>query len=141
MHRDIKPENILFQDKDSLDKDGGEHGLKIVDYGLATFHNEPTVIFTKCGTPGYVAPEIISYDEKEKIYNLNVDTFSVGVIFHILLIGEQSFPGKSRNTILNKNKECKIDYKIKKYEEVAGDGIDLLSRLLEKNPEKRITAS
>lgn len=56
MHRDIKPENILFEDKDSLDKNNGEHGLKIVDYGLATFHSEPTIIFTKCGTPGYVAP-------------------------------------------------------------------------------------
>ena len=104
MHRDIKPENILFQDKDSLDKNNAEHGLKIVDYGLATFHNEPTIIFTKCGTPGYVAPEIITYDEKEKIYGLNVDTFSLGVILHMMLIGEQSFPGKSRNTILNKNK-------------------------------------
>ena len=60
---------------------------------------------------------------------------------HILLVGEQSFPGKSRNTILNKNKECKIDYKSKKYEEVAGDGIDLLGKLLEKHPEKRITAA
>jgi len=115
MHRDIKPENILFQDKDSLDKDGGVDGLKIVDYGLATFRDEKIIIFTKCGTPGFVAPEIITYDEKEAIYQLNVDTFSVGVILHVLLVGEQSFAGKSRNTILNKNKECKLDYKSKKY--------------------------
>lgn len=60
---------------------------------------------------------------------------------HILLVGEQSFPGKSRNTILNKNKECKLDYKAKKYEEIAGDGIDLMSKLLERQPEKRITAA
>jgi len=40
---------------------------------------------------------------------------------------------------LNKNKECKIDFKSKKYEAIATDGIDLLSKLLEKNPEKRIT--
>jgi serine/threonine protein kinase len=39
MHRDIKPENILFEEKDSLDKNDGEYGLKIVDYGLATFHD------------------------------------------------------------------------------------------------------
>jgi serine/threonine protein kinase len=38
--------------------------LKIVDYGLATFQHEENVIFTKCGTPGFVAPEIITYDEK-----------------------------------------------------------------------------
>lgn len=83
---------------------------------------------------------MITYDEKEPLYALNVDTFSVGVILHILLVGEQSFPGRSRNTILNKNKECRIDFKGKKYEEIAGDGIDLLSRLLEKQPERRITA-
>jgi serine/threonine protein kinase len=47
-----------------LDKNGGVDGLKIVDYGLATFHNERQIIFTKCGTPGFVAPEIITYDEK-----------------------------------------------------------------------------
>ncbi len=39
MHRDIKPENILFQEKDSLDKGDGSEGLKIVDYGLATYQN------------------------------------------------------------------------------------------------------
>jgi serine/threonine protein kinase len=39
MHRDIKPENILFEHKDSLDQGAGEHGLKIVDYGLATFNS------------------------------------------------------------------------------------------------------
>ena len=87
MHRDIKPENILFEEKDSLDKNSAEHGLKIVDYGLATFNTESIIIFTKCGTPGYVAPEIITYDEKEKIYGHNVDTFSLGVILHILLVG------------------------------------------------------
>ena len=64
MHRDIKPENILFEHKGSLDEDNGEKGLKLVDYGLATFQHEKNVIFTKCGTPGFVAPEIINYDEK-----------------------------------------------------------------------------
>lgn len=86
-----------------------------MDYGLATFQHEEHVIFTKCGTPGFVAPEIITYDEKEPIYKVNVDVFSVGVILHILLVGEQPFPGRSRNTILNKNKECKFDFKSKKY--------------------------
>ncbi len=59
-----------------------------------------------------------------------MDVFSVGVILHILLVGEQPFPGRSRNTILNKNKECKFDFKSKKYEAIATDGIDLLAKLL-----------
>ncbi len=41
-----------------------------------------------------MAPEIILYDEKEPIYKVNVDIFSVGVILHLLLVGEQSFPGR-----------------------------------------------
>lgn len=56
MHRDIKPENILFQHKNCLDEGNSDKGLKIVDYGLATFQHEKTIIFTKCGTPGFVAP-------------------------------------------------------------------------------------
>lgn len=141
MHRDIKPQNILFQHKNSLDEGNSDKGLKIVDYGLATFQHEKTIIFTKCGTPGFVAPEIITYDEKQPIYKTSVDIFSVGVILHLLLVGEQSFPGKSRNTILNKNKECRLDFKSKKYEAINPDGIDLLSKMLQKSPERRITAT
>ena len=104
MHRDLKPENILFETKDCLDNNNAEHGLKLVDYGLATYQHQPHVIFTKCGTPGFVAPEIITYDEKDPIYPVNVDMFSVGVILHLMLVGEQPFPGRSKNTILNKNR-------------------------------------
>ncbi len=52
MHRDLKPENIMFKDKDNLDS------LKIVDFGLATSTLVDEYPFPKCGTPGYVAPEI-----------------------------------------------------------------------------------
>lgn len=51
MHRDLKPENILFKEKNNY------LSLKITDLGLANFENQP-YIFNKCGTPGYVAPEI-----------------------------------------------------------------------------------
>lgn len=79
--------------------------MKLVDYGLATFQSDPVIIFTKCGTPGYVAPEIIMYDAAtQPFYNVSVDVFSAGVILHIMLAKEPAFPGKSRNTILNKNK-------------------------------------
>lgn len=50
------------------------------------------------------------------------------------------FAKYSRNTILNKNKEAKLDLKAKKYECIASDGIDLLVKLLEKDPKKRVSA-
>ena len=52
MHRDLKPENLLFEEKNTY------KGLKIVDFGLAAFSKDYPYIFPKCGTPGFVAPEI-----------------------------------------------------------------------------------
>jgi len=53
IHRDLKPENIMFKKQDSLD-------LGICDFGLATYADEKAYLFVRCGTPGYVAPEIIN---------------------------------------------------------------------------------
>lgn len=58
--------------------------LKIVDFGLATFENEYPYIFPKCGTPGFVAPEIANLVDKSEGYGKICDMFSAGVIFHIL---------------------------------------------------------
>ena len=51
VHRDIKPDNILVSYNLAT--------VKLVDFGLATSIDEPTYIFIRCGTPGYVAPEIL----------------------------------------------------------------------------------
>jgi serine/threonine protein kinase len=58
IHRDIKPENLIFVDKNSLE-------IKVIDYGLAEFVQDPEVLFKRSGTPGYVSPEIL----KDKPYN------------------------------------------------------------------------
>ena len=57
MHRDLKPENIL------LKSDDAELDLVIADFGLATHVEEAkSIIFTRCGTPGFIAPEVILFD-------------------------------------------------------------------------------
>ena len=79
MHRDIKSENILFKNKNSLDEPC------IVDFGLASRFDIDKYLFVRCGTPGFVAPEIAnlkSKNENEVKYNSKVDVFSVGVIMH-----------------------------------------------------------
>ena len=56
MHRDLKPENILCRSKEK------SYDLVLADFGLATFKNDPNMLFKRCGTPGFVSPEILNYD-------------------------------------------------------------------------------
>jgi serine/threonine protein kinase len=82
MHRDLKPENLILINN-SRDTD-----IKIIDFGLATtfggIQPKPTSL---CGTPGYVAPEML----KMSPYGPEVDMWSVGVIMYVLLSGMAPF--------------------------------------------------
>ncbi|CAD8067099.1 unnamed protein product [Paramecium primaurelia] len=126
MHRDIKPENILLKDKSE------NFDLKIADFGLASY-TESDLIITKCGTPGYVAPEIL----EDKKYNEKVDVFSAGIILYILLSGQAPFYGNSLDEIMEKNRDCQINFKDL---QVSEDALDLLKKSLEPNPECRISS-
>lgn len=83
MHRDIKPENIMLR---------GETGLDpiIVDFGLAAYVNSEDYLFYRCGTPGYVAPEITTLVKGQKVDPV-CDVFSTGAILHILLTKKTLF--------------------------------------------------
>jgi len=73
MHRDLKPDNILIAK-------GGK--LKIIDFGLAVFVDSTEHIFNRCGTPGYIAPEVFYFDPymPSTAYNATCDSFSAGSI-------------------------------------------------------------
>ena len=77
MHRDLKPENLILKTKKN------KQDVKLIDFGLADYINNKEQLFRRCGTPGFVAPEIISLKQGET-YNEKCDIFSSGVIFHIL---------------------------------------------------------
>jgi serine/threonine protein kinase len=79
MHRDLKPENILLRNKDII-----ESNICIADFGLSSFVNVEKFMFSRCGTPGFVAPEIFNYESGNKKYGEICDEFSIGVIFHIM---------------------------------------------------------
>lgn len=84
VHRDLKPENLLLKEKEN------DTDIVIADFGLASFLNEE-VLFKRCGTPGFVAPEILMYKEGDPFYDEKCDVFSAGVIFYVLLTGKQPF--------------------------------------------------
>ena len=81
MHRDLKPDNILLKSSSSLD-------LCLVDFGLADIYDSSNqYLFTKCGTPGFVAPEILN----SLPYGPKVDVFSAGIIMYGMLCGKYPF--------------------------------------------------
>lgn len=136
MHRDLKPDNMILKEKNKLES----CTLKLADFGLATLCDVPEYLFKRCGTPGFVAPEVINAPSNENIhYEPKCDVFSAGVIFYILLTERSPFDGKSFKEILQKNKQCKVDFKhprLRKHKTT----LDLLQRMLEVDPEKRISA-
>jgi serine/threonine protein kinase len=94
MHRDLKVENILFRQANKLDS------LVIADFGLATHVHEKVYLFCRCGTPGYVAPEVINVKDMKSHYSSVCDVYSAGLIFYLLVSGKPAFNAKSYNSVV-----------------------------------------
>ena len=86
----------------------------MIDYGLASFISEPEFLYKRCGTPGFVAPEIIKLKNKQR-YDEKCDIYSIGVIFYILLIGKQPFKSSNYKKVLKLNRNNDIDFNIKEF--------------------------
>lgn len=94
MHRDLKFDNILFSCNEDI------KSLKIIDLGLAK--DVDNKVLTMCGTPGYIAPEILNGQP----YNQLCDIYSLGCLFHSLLSGERLFPEYiNKNHLYQLNKQ------------------------------------
>uniref|UniRef100_A0A7S0M5X2 Protein kinase domain-containing protein n=1 Tax=Cryptomonas curvata TaxID=233186 RepID=A0A7S0M5X2_9CRYP len=128
-HRDLKPENFLMATAEA------DAVVKIADFGFACNVTHPTSLNGLCGSPGYVAPEIMK--EKDG-YGLAVDIWSMGVILYILLTGIPPFAADNdeESFILT----LRGNYDKKPLEDISPSGRDLVSRMLTYNPAKRISA-
>lgn len=119
-------------------ENGGE--CVVADFGLAESAGGE-LMFIRCGTPGYVAPEIVNLKSNKAAYTTACDLFSLGVIFHILALGKSPFPGKTFDEVLDQNKSCKLNFDTFEYNQLPTSWLSLLKGLLEKDPKKRLTAS
>ncbi|CAD8048082.1 unnamed protein product [Paramecium primaurelia] len=134
MHRDLKLENILFKEPDNYDS------VVIADFGLATNVDQKPFLYTKCGTPGFVAPEVINLKDDQLFYGSVCDMYSLGVILYILITGQPVFKGKSYNTIVRRNREAIVDFQTEKLNQVSDNQRSLLIKMLQADPEQRITS-
>ncbi|XP_006890722.1 PREDICTED: serine/threonine-protein kinase DCLK3 [Elephantulus edwardii] len=131
VHRDLKPENLLVQRNEDKSTT-----LKLADFGLAKLVVRP--IFTVCGTPTYVAPEILS----EKGYGLEVDMWAAGVILYILLCGFPPFrsPDRDQDELFNIIQLGHFEFLSPYWDNISEAAKDLVSHLLVVDPKKRYTA-
>ncbi|VTZ68799.1 calcium-dependent protein kinase 7, putative [Plasmodium chabaudi chabaudi] len=130
IHRDIKPENILLTDKSK------DAQIKLTDFGLSTLCAPNELLKEPCGTLAYVAPEVITLQG----YNHKVDAWSIGVILYLLLSGKLPFP-INKNTEMNIQKTYVLSFRDNIWKTISSSAKDLISKLLELNAEKRISAS
>ena len=103
-HRDVKPANILMCTKT-------RHGVsvKIGDYGMSTFVGVDGLVRGRCGTPGYVAPEILGAG-MHGAYGNKIDVFSTGVTLYVMLCGYEPFYGESDAELIAANKEADVEF-------------------------------
>lgn len=129
VHRDIKPENLLL----SVQEEGISQ-VRVSDFGLARFIDDQTFANTTCGTPGYVAPEILL----QKPYRENCDFWSVGVVLFILLSGSPPFYHEDNFELFEIIKTGKYSFSAPQWKNISAEAKDLISKLLLTDPEKRI---
>ncbi|CAF0750970.1 unnamed protein product [Adineta ricciae] len=125
IHRDIKLQNFMLDQNNDI---------VIIDFGLSNCLDEKGFLMTQCGSPAYAAPEIFAHQE----YGPAVDVWSIGVNMYAMLLGKLPFKVEHRSRNLAKLhacilKGCEIPNTLSR------DCQDLLTRLLEPSPTKRIT--
>lgn len=128
VHRDLKPENLLYETEDE------DARLMISDFGLSRAV-EDGIMDTACGTPGYVAPEVL----KQKPYGPAVDCWSIGVIAYILLCGYPPFYDEDDSNLFAQIMDAEYEFDSPYWDEISESAKDLVGHLMELDPVKRFT--
>ncbi|CAJ1084029.1 serine/threonine-protein kinase DCLK3 [Xyrichtys novacula] len=131
VHRDLKPENLLVE---CVTADICR--LKLGDFGLAMVVTEP--VYTICGTPTYVAPEILC----ETGYGVAVDVWALGVILYILLCGFPPFRSRDRDQeeLFQLIKQGQLHFLSPYWDPISEEAKGLVRALLQPDPTVRLTA-
>ncbi|KFW92832.1 Serine/threonine-protein kinase H1 [Phalacrocorax carbo] len=131
-HRDLKPENLLYYHP------GTDSKIMITDFGLASARKkgDDCLMKTTCGTPEYIAPEILV----RKPYTNSVDMWALGVISYILLSGTMPFEDDNRTRLYRQILKGKYSYSGEPWPSVSNLAKDFIDRLLTVDPSDRMTA-
>lgn len=143
VHRDIKPQNLLLRPpakSESAAQEAGYAGLwelpvlKIADFGFARFLPATSMAETLCGSPLYMAPEILHYEK----YNAKADLWSVGAVVYEMAVGKPPFPAVNHMDLIKKIDSAKDNIKYPADTAVGEQVKQLVSGLLKRSPAERM---
>lgn len=129
VHRDLKPTNFFKV------TDGPNTRVVLLDFGFAKVADPYEVLETRTGTPYYIAPEVI-----DREYDHRSDFWSLGVMMYELLVRDVPFYANTTPAVLKLILNTEVNFEGDKWKNISADAKDLVRKLLEKNPFKRITA-
>ena len=130
IHRDLKPENILLSDDCE--------SIKIADFGLSRLLPEGISSMSSasgCGTPGYVAPEVLNQES----YGLKIETWACGVMFYIMLAGYPPFPMDLGSRSVARVRNGQFRFPSKYWAGISELAKDLIAKMIVVNPEERLS--
>jgi len=131
VHRDLKPENLLLKRADD------DLEVAIADFGLSKIIGQQVMMQTACGTPSYVAPEVLNASG----YGMEVDMWSIGVITYILLCGFPPFYGDTVPEIFEQIMAASYDYPDEYWGHITPLAKDFIGKLLVVETHNRMSAS
>ncbi|KAL2752654.1 hypothetical protein ACRALDRAFT_2029834 [Sodiomyces alcalophilus JCM 7366] len=153
VHRDVKPQNLLllpspgFREQttrtilsgsdDSLIPNAGLASLpmlKLADFGFARVLPSTSLADTLCGSPLYMAPEILRYER----YDAKADLWSVGTVLYEMVTGRPPFRARNHVELLRKIEASEDRVKYPKDAQVSKEMVKLISKLLTRNPVERM---
>ncbi|KAI0665869.1 kinase-like domain-containing protein [Trametes maxima] len=129
-HRDLKPENVLLTNDNPP-------VVKVADFGLAKAIDGQTMLRTVCGTPVYLAPEVVTQGPEG--YDLLVDSWSVGVIVFSMLTMSIPFDEDSQVEVTQLIANRRVRWDILHDHNISEEGEDFVRGLLENDPTRRMT--
>jgi serine/threonine protein kinase len=144
-HRDLKPENLLLLDEyDETACNNNNNNcrpfsqqIKLADFGFAKRVTTENGCRTLCGTPGYLAPEIL---ERFPSYDVKCDLWSVGVIVFLLLGGYLPFEDENEDRVFEKTREGQYYFHPTYWKSISTQAKNFVTHLLTVNPKKRYSS-
>lgn len=127
----IKPQNIFLKSKDD------HSAIKVGDFGFAKKVHTPKSLTSRCGTPSYVAPEIL----KNQPYDQSCDMWSVGVVLYVMLCGYTPFSDDKQERMFERIKLGDWKFEQRDWFFVSDQAKDLIRQCLCTEVDKRITAA